>query len=74
MDPLLRSVLYKGVIGYNFFVSSEVIILVVLNEGAFCVIVSIAVRVTIGLSCPVLVVKNYVWVSVYALDSNAETI
>lgn len=74
MQHLLRPVLHEGAVGSSLLASSEIILLVVLNKRAFCVNVPIAVGVDIRLRTPVLVVQNYVGVSIYTLDSDAETI
>lgn len=71
---LLRPVLHEGAVGSSLFTSSEIILLVVLNKRAFCVDVPIAVRVDVRLRTSVLVVENHIGVSIYTLDSDAETI
>lgn len=82
-DPILRTsivhhlltpVLHEGAVGSSLLSTPEIILLVVLNKRAPCVNVSITVRVNVGLRTPVLVVENYVGVSIYTLDSDAETV
>lgn len=74
MSNLLRPVLHEGVVGFSLLCSPEIILLVVLNKRAICVDVPIAVRVDEGLRTLVLVVENYVGVSIYTLDTDAETV
>lgn len=74
MHHLLRSVLHKGTVGASLFPSSEIILLVVLNKRALCVHVAITVRVHIRMRTPVLVVEDYIWVSIDTLDTDAEAI
>lgn len=74
MSHLLRPVLPEGVVGFSLVCSPEIILLVVLNKRAICVDVLIAVRVDEGLRTLVLVVENYVGVSIYTLDTDAETV
>lgn len=74
MHDLLRPVLHERAVGSSFLSSPEVILLIVLNKRTLCVNVPIGVRVNIGLWTPVLVVENNVGVSIYTLDTDAETI
>lgn len=74
MCHLLRPVLHEGAVGSSLLSSLEIILLVVLNERALCVDVPITVRVDKGLRTPVLVVENYVGVSIYTLDTDAEAV
>lgn len=74
MHHLLRPVLHEGAVRASLLSSPEIILLVVLNKRALCVNVTITVRVDTGLRTPVLVVENYVGVSIYTLDADAETI
>lgn len=74
MHHLLRPVLHERAVGSSFLPSPEIILLVVLNKRALGVDVPISVGVKIGLRTPVLVVENYVGVSIYTLDTDAETV
>lgn len=74
MHHHLRPVLHEGAVGSRLLTSSKIVLVVVLNKRPFCVNVPIAVGVDIGLRTLVLIVKNYIGVSVYTLDSDAETI
>lgn len=74
MRHLLRPVLHEGADGSSLLSSLEIILLVVLNKRALRVDVPITVRVHQGLRTPVLVVENYVGVSIYTLDTDAETV
>lgn len=74
MHHVLRPVLHEGAIGSTFLSSPKIILLIVLNERSFSFDVPIDVRVIIGLCTPVLVVENHIGVSVYTLDTDAETV
>lgn len=71
---LLRPVLHEGAAGSSLLASSEIIVLVVLDKRALCFNVPIAVRVNIGLRTLVLVVENYIGVSIYTLDADTEPV
>lgn len=74
MNHLLTPVLHEGAVGSSLLSSPEIILLVVLNKRAPSVNVAITIRITVGLRTSFLVVENYVGVSVYTLDTDAETI
>lgn len=74
MHHLLRPVVHEGAAGSSLLSSPEIILLKVLNKRALCIDVPVTVRVDIGVRTPVLVVENYIGVTIYTLDTDAETV
>lgn len=74
MCRLLRPVLHEGAVGSSLLPSPEIILVIVVNERPICVDVGIRVRVKVGLWTSVLVIQNHIGVSIYPLDTDAETV
>lgn len=70
----LGPVLNKGAVRNSLPASFEVILMVVVNKGALCVIVAVTIRICTGVGPTVLVVQHHVRVSINPLDPNAEAI
>lgn len=68
--PLLGAVLLEGTACAALFPPSEVILVVVIDEG----LLWLAVTIAVGATPPVLIVQNYVGVSIDALHTDAEAI